>query len=134
MNAVVDIDVKQPQENVFLKDALNEAVYTLFGSNITNQNSNTTITLSIVSSSLDPLDYDKNGYPILYRSSVTLQANIIDKKNKKRTYSVNGTYDFATSPNSVINDQIKLNAFKKASINALNKLIALITKDAINEH
>ncbi|WP_369792117.1 LPS assembly lipoprotein LptE [Lebetimonas sp. JH292] len=128
------MDVKQPQENVFLKDALNEAVYTLFGSNITNQNSNTTITLSIVSSSLDPLDYDKNGYPILYRSSVTLQADITDKNNKKRTYSVNGTYDFATSPNSVINDQIKLNAFKKASINALNKLIALITKDGINEH
>jgi hypothetical protein len=80
------------------------------------------------------LDYDKNGYPILYRSSVTLQADITDKNNKKRTYSVNGTYDFATSPNSVINDQIKLNAFKKASINALNKLIALITKDGINEH
>jgi hypothetical protein len=62
-----------------------------------------------------------------------LQAKIIDKNNKKRIYVVKGTYDFATSPNSVINDQIKLNAFKKASINALNKLIALITKDGIDE-
>jgi hypothetical protein len=118
---------------VFLKDALNEAIYTLFNANISYKNPNTTINLSVISSSLEPLDYDENGYPILYRSSVNLKANIIDKNNKKRTYTVKGFYDFSISANSVINDQIKLNAFKKASINALNKLIALITKDGINE-
>jgi hypothetical protein len=79
------------------------------------------------------LDFDENGYPILYRSSVTLKAYVLDKNNKNRIYTVNGFYDFAISANSVINDQIKLNAFKKASINALNKLIALITKDGIDE-
>ncbi|WP_238593961.1 hypothetical protein [Lebetimonas natsushimae] len=62
-----------------------------------------------------------------------MKAEIIDKKHKKRTYIVNGFYDFPISANSVINDQIKLNAFKRSSINALNKLIALITKDGINE-
>jgi hypothetical protein len=130
---VVDIDVKSPEENVFLKDALNEAIFTLFDSEISDTNSNTIIKLSILNSSLEPLDYDENGYPILYRSSVTLKAYILDKNNKKREYHVNGFYDFAVSVNSVINDQIKLNAFKKAAINALNKLIALITKDGINE-
>jgi hypothetical protein len=89
--------------------------------------------LSIISSSIEPLDFDENGYPILYRSFVNLQADIIDKNNKHRTYTVKGFYDFPISANSVINDQIKLNAFKRASVNALNKLIALITKDGINE-
>jgi hypothetical protein len=133
IKAVVDIDVKSPEENVFLKDALNEAIYTLFDSDISNTNANTTINLTVLSSSLSPLDYDENGYPILYRSYVTLKAEILDKNNKKRIYNVNGFYDFAISANSVINDQIKLNAFKRAAINALNKLIAMITKDGMNE-
>jgi hypothetical protein len=133
IKAVVDIDVKSPEEHVFLKDALNEAIYTLFDSDISNTNANTTINLTVLSSSLSPLDYDENGYPILYRSYVTLKAEILDKNNKKRIYNVNGFYDFAISANSVINDQIKLNAFKRAAINALNKLIAMITKDGMNE-
>jgi len=131
INAVVEIDVKNPQETVFLKDALNDAVYTIFGSNVDKKNPNTTIKLVIVSSSLDPLDYDKNGFPILYRSSVKLKAYVTDKKNKKRVYLVDGTYDFSVSSNSVINDQIQLDSFKKASVNALNKLLALITKDGM---
>ena len=135
INAVVEIDVKNPQKTVFLKDALNDAVYTIFGANLDKKNPNTTIKLVLISSSLNPLDYDKNGFPILYRSSVNLKAYVTDKKNKKRVYSVNGTYDFSISSNSVINDQIQLDSFKKASINALNKLLALITKDGMeNEH
>jgi len=75
------------------------------------------------------LDYDKNGYPVLYRSIVNLSVNIIDKHGKKRTYSVSGTYDFRISSNSIIDDETKLNAYKNASINALNKLFANIAKD-----
>ena len=135
INPIVKIDVKSPQETVFLKDALNDAVYTIFGSNIDKKNPNTTINLVLVSSSLDPLDYDKNGFPVLYRSEVSLQAYVTDKKNKKRIYLVSGTYDFSISSNSVINNQIQLDSFKKASVNALNKLLALITKDGMeNEH
>jgi len=131
INAVVDIDVKNPQKTVFLKDALNDAVYTIFGANIDEKSANTTIKLVIISSSLEPLDYDKNGFPILYRSIVNLRAYVTDKQNKKRVYSVSGTYDFTVSSNSVINDQVKLDSFKKASVNALNKLLSLITKDGM---
>jgi len=131
INAIVEIDVKNPQKTLFLKDALNDAVYTIFGANIDEKNPNTTIKLVIISSSLEPLDYDKNGFPILYRSEVSLKAYVTDKKNKKRVYLVDGSYDFTVSSNSVINDQIQLDSFKKASVNALNKLLALITKDGM---
>ena len=132
IKAEVKISAKSPRENIFLKDALNDAVNTVFSANLVNSNANTTIYLSISSSSLTPLDYDKNGFPILYRSAVTLNAKIIDKNKKTRTYKVSGNYDFAIKANSVLNDQTKLNAFKQASINALNKLLAEITKDGVN--
>jgi len=129
IQAIVDISVQTPRESAFLKDALNDAIYSVFGANIANKNADTKIILSISSSSLDPLDYDKNGFPILYRSAVTLNAKVIDKYGKIHNYTVSGNYDFAISPNSIINDQLKLDSFKQASINALNVLLAEITKD-----
>jgi len=131
IQAVVEISPKTPKESAFLKDALNDAVYTVFGANLVEKNPNTKIMLAINSSSLNPLDYDQNGFPILYRSAVKLKATIIDKFNKKREYLVDGNYDFAVSANSVINDQVKFDSFKQASINALNKLLAEITKDGV---
>lgn len=133
IKAVVKISSQTPRESTFLKDALNDAVYTVFGDNLVNQNPNTTIQLSISSSSLSPLDYDENGFPILYRSAVTLKAVITDKFSKTHTYTVSGNYDFAIKANSILNDQIKLDSFKQASINALNKLLAEITKDGAQQ-
>jgi hypothetical protein len=129
IEAIVDISAKNPRESTFLKDALNDAIYSVFGADIANKNANTKIILSISSSSLEALDYDENGFPILYRSAVTLIAKVIDKYGKRHKYTVSGNYDFAISPNSVINDQLKLDSFKQASINALNILLAEITKD-----
>ena len=131
IQASVKISPQTPKESAFLKDALNDAVYTVFNANLVNNNADTKIILSINSSSLTPLDYDENGFPILYRSAVTLKAKVIDKYKKTHNYTVSGNYDFAISANSIINDQIKFDSFKQASINALNKLLAEITKDGV---
>jgi cytochrome c biogenesis protein ResB len=128
IEAIVTISAKNPRETAFLKDALNDAVYSIFGANLANT-ADTKIILSISSSSLEPLDYDENGFPILYRSAVKLKAKVIDKHSKIHNYTVKGNYDFAISPNSIITDQLKLNSFKQASINALDVLLAEITKD-----
>jgi len=125
----VDIDPASPRETIFLKDALNDAVYTILGKNVCQNNCDTIIKINPKSSSLTPLDYDENGFPVLYRSSVVLKATLKDKFGKKREYSVTGSYDFKVTSDSVITDQLKLDAYKKASINALNKLFAKITKD-----
>jgi hypothetical protein len=135
INAVVKISPKDPKESAFLKDALNDAVYTVFNANLVTKNEqpDTTIYISISSSNLTPLDYDENGLPILYRSAVKLKVKIIDKFRKIRYYTVKGNYDFAVSANSIINDQTRFDSFKQASINALNKLLAEITKDGVSK-
>jgi len=132
IKAVVNINSKNPKKDAFLKDALHDAVYTIFNANLVNNNENTTIILYLLSSSINPLDYDENGFPILYRSKVKLKAKIIDKNKKTRFYKISGTYDFAITANSVLNNQIKFDAFKKASIDALNKLLAKITINGVN--
>ncbi|WP_457560322.1 hypothetical protein [Caminibacter sp.] len=131
IKAVVDIDPKNPRETIFLKDAVNDAVYSILGKNLCTQNCDTILTVSANSSSIYPLDYDQNGLPILYRSKVVLNVTLAGKNKKTFNYSVTGIYDFKVSNDSVLTDQTKLNAYKLASINALNKLFAEITKDGI---
>ena len=131
IKTVVNIDVKNPRETIFLKDALNDAVYTILGKNVCYNNCTTTLIINPSFSSLEVLDYDKNGYPVLYRSKVILNVTLKDKNSKIRKYKVSGVYDFRIESQSVVNDETKLNAYKNASINALNKLFALITKDGV---
>ncbi|WP_459886405.1 hypothetical protein [Caminibacter profundus] len=126
---IVEIDVESPRETIFLKDAINDAIYTILGKNVCVDNCNTKMIINANSSSFTPLDYDENGFPILYRSTVVLKVKVIDKNKKTFSYIVDGSYDFKVSTDSVITDQVKLDAFKKASINALNKLFAKITKN-----
>jgi len=133
INAKVTIDPKSPRETIFLTDAVNDAIYSVFNKNLCFNNCDTTIEVNPNSSSLIPLDYDQNGYPILYRSKVVLKVKLKDKNNKTRNYVVNGTYDFNVAPQSVLTDQIKLEAYKKASINALNRLFARITQDGAEQ-
>jgi len=82
---------------------------------------------------LSVLDYDKNGFPSLYRANVSLSVTLIDKNKKVHNYSVSGIYDFRVESNSIINDETKLNAYKQAMLNALNKLFALIAKDGVKQ-
>ena len=126
---IVKIDIENPRETIFLKDAVNDAVYTLLGANVCDNNCDSTMIIIPNYSSLTVLDYDENGYPSIYRSRVNLSVNIVDKNGKKRHYSVSGTYDFKVESQGVLNDEAKLNAYKNASINALNKLFALIAKN-----
>ena len=126
----VIIDIKNPRETIFLKDALNDAIYTILHGNVCYNNCDSKIVINSSSSSLEVLDYDKNGYPVLYRSKVSLSVDVF-KKSLHKHYVVSGSYDFRIEPQSILNDEAKLTAFKNASINALDKLFALIAKDGV---
>ncbi len=127
----VNISIQNPKESIFLKDALIDAIYTVFRGEI-KKDAKTKIEVNLNGFSLDAIDYDKNSYPILYRSKVYLRVKLIDKYKKVHFYTINGSYDFAIQSNTVINETTKLEAFKIASINALNQLLVEITKDGVN--
>ena len=132
VNVKVDINVENPRESVYLKDAVIDAIYSSLNKKVCFKDCDTTLIIKPNYSSVQVLDYDENGYPILYRSKVILSSVLIDKNGKKRSYVVSGIYDFRIESESILNDEIKLNAFKNASLNALNKLFALISKDGVS--
>ena len=123
-----EISPKNPKETIFLKDALIDSVYTIFNSKIDDKNPQTIMNVSLLSFNISPIDYDENGFPILYRSKVIIKVTIDSK-----SYVVSGKYDFSISANSVINEQLKLDAFKKAAFNALNNLLTKITISGVNK-
>jgi len=126
----ITIDVKNPRESIFLKDALNDAVFVFLDANVCNINCDSTIEIKKFTTTLTPLDYDVNGYPILYRSKVNLVVKV-DSQKIKKNYYVSGKYDFSIEKDSILTDQQKLQSYKKATINALNRLFSQITKDGV---
>ncbi|RUM55246.1 MAG: hypothetical protein DSY40_04355 [Nautilia sp.] len=115
----VEIDVKNPEDSIYLKDALNEVVVNDYNANIVNKNYSSKIRLKVNSSTISAIGYDKNGYPILYRANATITAYVKDKKGIISTYRGNGNYDFAITSNSILDDNTKHNAIKEAFIQAL---------------
>ena len=78
---------------------------------------------------LNILDYDENGFPILYRSEVVLKVTFVSKYGKYFNYILKGNYDFSITSDSIVDEELKLEAYKKATINALNQLLTKITKE-----
>jgi len=130
----VDIDIKNPTDSIFLKDALNDAVLSVFNAKQTTTNSDSKIKLSIISTDISPLDYDKNGYAILYRASTKIQAEITDKNDSVYTYEAKGTYDFSISNDSLLSDSLKHNAIKEAFLKALQIIEFKIANRGINDN
>lgn len=125
----VEIDVKNPTESLFLKDALNQSVVTVLGGKVsTKENADSTVYLTLESVSTGAIDYDQNGYAILYRVTSTFDAKVKDKHNKKYKYSVSGNYDFAIESNSVLDEQTKQSATKQSFLRALDELSAKISE------
>jgi len=130
INTQVDIDVENPTDSVFLKDALNESVFSIFNAKV-DKNGTSTIKLKINSSDLEVLDYDSNGYPILYRASAVITAYVTDVNGSKSSYQGSGNYDFSLNSNSVLSDNLKHNALKEAFLRALQEIEFKLAKKGI---
>jgi len=129
----VEIDIKNPVDAIYLKDALNEAVLSVFNAKL-KKNGDSKIKLSILSSSLSTLDYDKNGYPILYRASVSIKAYVEDINNSVHSYTGSGSYDFSVSSDSILSDNLKHNAIKEAFLKALQVIEFKIAQRGMDDN
>ena len=131
----VSIDIKNPTDAIFLKDAVNQAVYSVFNAKLVTKNeADSIMKFSVNSVSLSPIDYDKNGYPILYRASASVSANIKMENNTTKSYKGSGSYDFSIVSNSVLSDDLRHNAIKQAFIKALQMIEFKIAQGGIDDN
>ena len=122
----VIVSLEDPENAVLIKDAARKAVVTRFHSSLVPQNeAKTTLWVSLSSISFSPLQYDENGYVIVYRANVNI--NVIRRaKAEQKSYNSRGTYDFTIEPNAIITDTQRFEAIRQASLKALDSFVAQV--------
>lgn len=122
----VTVSLQDPENAVLIKDAARKAVVTRFHSSLVPQaQAKTTLWVELTGISFTPLQYDTNGYVIVYRANIT--TNVIRRsKTEKKSYNARGSFDFAIEPNAVITDNQRFDAIRQASLKALDSFIAQV--------
>jgi len=118
----IEIYLRDPQNLVLIKDALNQAVVERFGASLAPKDSaDTEILVKVKKITFTPLEYDRYGYVIYYRANVLIEFVVNDKRIVK-----GGFYDFPIEPNSVITDSLRFIAIKEGAKKAIDRFIAQI--------
>jgi len=122
----VIVSLQDPENAVLIKDAARKAVVTRFHSSLVPQaQAKTTLWIELTGISFTPLQYDTNGYVIVYRANIN--TNVTRRKNaEKKSYNTRGSYDFAIEPNAVITDNQRFEAIRRASLKAIDAFIAQV--------
>ena len=130
----VKSSLRDPENSILIKDALNEAVINKFKSRVVEKKSDATSTLYVELKSVyfQPIEFDKNGYVISYKTVVKLLTLYKDKRSMASKILTQGDYDFNIESNSIISDTKRFNAIKEASQKAIDAFISKISVKGVN--
>ncbi|WP_416768747.1 hypothetical protein ACM66T_02640 [Sulfurimonas sp. ST-25] len=120
------ISMQDPDNTVYIKDALDEAVVNRFRTRLTDEaHASTHLVISLRKVVFNPVQYDTNGYIVAYRAIVTLD---IDREHGEQTrrYNARGSYLFTIEPNAIISDLVRFEAIKYGSEKALDSFVAQV--------
>ncbi len=130
--AEVEISIKDPQNSILIKDAINEAILNKFKSSISSKEHATSkLFVKLNSISFVPIQYDKNGYVLSYKTYVSLKTTYYNRGGNKQIITTRGDYDFPIRSNSVISDTKRFEAIKFASLKAIDEFISKISTRGI---
>lgn len=125
--AEVTISRQDPQNSVFVKDSVNEAIVSRFGGKLVpKEEAESLLHVSIASIAFVPTIYDQYGYVIGYKAYVTLNSTYQKGTEKVKKIQTTGEYDFAIEFNSVVSDTKRLEAIRYAANDALDEFISKI--------
>ncbi len=123
------ISAQDPENTVIIKDAVDEAIIEVFHASLRDRaSSDTHLALSISNPSYIPIVYDKNGFVIGYRMSITLNILRYHSGVEKKYYAV-GTYDFSVEPNAIVTDQERFEAIRSSAAKAIRSFVAQVSAE-----
>jgi len=127
----VEVYLRDPENAVLVKDALNAAVVSRFGAQVaTKKNATTILHVKFNSVSFQPIQYDVNGYAIYYRAKVSLKI-AYRSPTAKGTEIVSGFYDFPIEPRAIISDSLRFQAIKEGSAKALDAFVSRMAQRGV---
>jgi len=122
----VVVPLQDPENAVIIKDATRQAVVTRFHSSLVpKEMAKTVLLVEMAGTSFIPLQYDENGYIIVYRTVVNIRVTR-SSSGESQSYSSKGNFDFTIEPNAVITDSQRFNAITNASLKALDSFVAQV--------
>jgi len=123
----VKVYLRDPQNSVLIKDAINKAVIEKFGSRlVAKEIADTKIYATLKELYFIPLEYNSQGYIVYYRTKVIMGFRV-QQGLRNRFLTTEGIYDFQVEPNSVITDTLRFIAIKEAANKALDRFISKVS-------
>jgi len=122
----VTVSLQDPENAVLIKDATRKAVVTRFhASLVPKEQALTRLRVELNSISFSALQYDSNGYVIVYRANIKLHV-VRQKAGEQKSYTAQGTHDFTIEPNAIITDAQRFDAIGNGSLKALDSFVAQV--------
>lgn len=128
------VDLEDPKNTVLVKDSVNQILIQKLDSNlVTNEAAaDIVMNLSVNTVSLQVLQYDTSGYNKLYKAVIGINISYFKKsENKRKSFTLEGEYDFSVDNGTTISDSQRFEAIKAASDKALEEFIS---KVAVSSH
>ena len=122
----VTISLTDPENTVLIKDALDNAVRTVFHASLRPRNiASTHLKIKMNNIRYQPIQYNNEGFVVAYRAYIDLQIERI-KDHIKELYVTQGTYDFSIDANTIVSDQQRFDAIENSSIKAIKSFVAKV--------
>lgn len=125
----LQVSLEDPKNSVLVKDAVNKILIQKLDSRMVDDinNADVVMNLAISSVSITALQYDKEGYNQLYKAVVVISVNYFRKDNGiKKSFTVDGEYDFSIGGETVITETQRFNAITNASNKAVDEILSKI--------
>jgi len=123
------VDLQDPKNSVLVKDAVSQILIQKLDSQlVTNESlADIVMNLSVSAVSLQVLQYDASGYNKLYKAVIGINVSYFKKsENKRKSFYLEGEYDFSIDNGTTISDSQRFEAIKFASDKALEEFISKI--------
>ncbi|WP_152058061.1 LPS assembly lipoprotein LptE [Aliarcobacter butzleri] len=125
----LDVSLVDPRNSVLVKDAVTKILIQKLDSNLVDKekDADVVMNLGISSVNLSALQYDAKGYNKLYKAQVFIRVDYYRKENGiKKSFTVDGEYDFAVDIGGTITDANRYDAITKASDQAISEVVSRI--------
>lgn len=125
----LQVSLEDPKNSVLIKDAVNKILIQKLDSRMVDDinNAEVVMNLSIRSVRISALQYDKEGYNKLYKSVVVIGVDYYRKDNgTKKTFTVDGEYDFSIDNGTTISESNRFDAITNASNKAIDEILSKI--------
>lgn len=125
----LDVSLVDLRNSVLVKDAVTKILIQKLDSNLVDKekDADVVMNLGISSVNLSALQYDAKGYNKLYKAEVFIKVDYYRKENGiKKSFTVDGEYDFAVDIGGTITDANRYDAITKASDQAVSEIVSRI--------